>query len=426
MASQPDASGSHEPERDVEAAAKRDNDRFPQRGKAPLPLKDRVVRLTWAWFPACMATGGMANLIAQQPFTFRGLMVIGRIFYIFNLCLFSLFTILIAARFTFKPRALTTSLHHPSESFFFGAFWVSIALILVGAQSYGGPATGDWFVAAMRVLFWIYYACELIVAVFQYHVIFESEKLAASEALPSWILPAYPFLVTGTLAGTVAQAQPQWSAVQIIIAGLTGQGLGWMLALFIYVVYLTRLIHHNLPEPSKRPGMYIAVGPAAFTSSGLVSLGNQAQSAIPSGFLGIESIPVGDLWLGLSVAAALFLWLMAIWFSALATLSVVRQARRMTFTPSWWSFVFPNVGLALATISIGGALGSTAIQAVGSGMTVILVVIWFFCAYSHIRAVVRRDILAVGKDLDVEAVNRKHDEKKSQNRWISRSSDHLA
>jgi tellurite resistance protein TehA-like permease len=247
---------------DVETGIQARKDAFPQSDGAPLSLKDRVVRITWGWFPCTMATGGMANLIAQQPFTFPGLMIIGKIFFILNLVLFVTFTTLITSRFVIKPRALTTSLHHPSESFYFGAFWVSIALILIGAQSYGGPATGDWFTVAIRVLFWIFYACSTFVAVFQYHVIFESEKIAIAEALPSWILPAYPFLVTGLLAGSIAKAQPSWSAVQMIIAGLMGQGLGWMLSLFIYAVYLTRLIQHNLPDPSKRPGMYIAVGPA--------------------------------------------------------------------------------------------------------------------------------------------------------------------
>jgi tellurite resistance protein TehA-like permease len=249
-----------EPDTDLEAS--RRHAPFPRRSDPPLPLKERVVRVTWAWFSCTMSTGGIANLISQQPFTFPGLRAIGKVFYILNLVLFATFSVLIASRFALKPRALLTSLHHPSESFFFGSFWVSIALILIGAQAYGGPATGDWFVTAMRVVYWIYYACETLVAVFQYHVIFESERNNLSEALPSWILPAYPFLVTGLLAGTIAQKQESGSAVQILVAGLMGQGLGWMLALFIYAVYLTRLIQYSMPEPSKAPGMYIAVGPA--------------------------------------------------------------------------------------------------------------------------------------------------------------------
>jgi tellurite resistance protein TehA-like permease len=157
----------------------------------------------------------------------------------------------------------------------------------------------------------------------------------------------------------------------------------------------------------------------AFTCAGLINLGKQAKTAIPDGFLGITSVPVGDIWSILSVAVALFLWLMAIWFSALSTLTVLRQTRRMSFALTWWAFIFPNVGLALATNSIGEALGSTAIKAVVPGLTIILVIVWLFVAFCHIRAIWRREILAAGKDLSVEEVNKQHDEKKKRNRWTN-------
>ncbi|EWY80697.1 hypothetical protein FOYG_16626 [Fusarium oxysporum NRRL 32931] len=401
---------------DLESGSSARDKAFPKNAPRPLRLKDRVVRITWSWFPCTMSTGGLANLLNEQPYTFTGLKTIGKIFFILNIILFLTFTALIIARFTIKPRAFSTSLHHPSESFFFGAFWVSIALILTGAQSYGGPETGPWFTTAMRVVFWIYYACEMVVAVTQYHIIFETERLDISEALPGWILPAYPFLVTGMLAAKVAGSQPQWSAVQIIVAGLMGQGLGWMLALFIYAVYLSRLIQHKLPDASKRPGMFIAVGPAAFTCGGLIALGTQAKSALPDDFLGTPSIPAGELWSGMSVAAGLFIWLMAIWFSALSAISVLRAVRRMEFSLSWWALIFPNVGLALATINVGNTISSRGIKIFGSALTVVLVIVWFICAAFHIRAIIRRDLLAVGKDLDVEHVNKQHDRKAEKQR----------
>lgn len=378
----------------------------------PLSFTERAVRVTWAWFPCTMSTGALASLINVQPFVFPGLLTIGKIFYILNLVLFLTFSALIIIRFVQKPRALSTSLHHPSESFFFGSFWVSIALIINGAQGYGVPDAGPWLVSALRVLFWIYVACALVVAVFQYHVIFEVEKLSLSDAVPAWILPAYPFLVTGTVAANIAETQPTGSALQILIAGLAGQGLGWMLAIFIYVVYLTRLIANDMPPPSTRPGMYVSVGPAAYTCAGLVGLGKQAQSVLPDGFLGVSSLSVGDVWRSCSVAAALFLWLVALWFSALSTVSIVRVVRRMSFTLQWWAFVFPNAGLAIATIQLGESLESTGLQAFGSALTVVLVAMWLFCAFCHLRALWTRKLLERDMDLGVEEVNRKHDEKK--------------
>lgn len=379
-------------------------------------LAQRSLRVTWAWFPCTMSTGSLASLLANQPYTFAGLLTIGKIFYILNLVLFSFIFVLIVARFARKPRAISTSLHHPSESFFFGAFWVSIALILLGMQTYGVPSSGVWLVKAMRVLFWIYYACALLVAIFQYHVIFHAEKLTVSDAMPAWILPAYPFLVVGILSSSIAKTQPPESGLQIHIAGICGQGLGWIVAFFIYTVYLTRLMNSRMPSPSVRPGMYVSVGPAAYTCAGILKLGKQAKTIVPEGFLGITSFPVGDLWLAFSVPVALFLWLIAVWFSALSSLSVARGARKMTFSLQWWAFVFPNAGLALATIAIGEALDSRGIKITGSVITVILIPFWLLCAVAHIRAVWRHEILYPGKDLGVDDVNWAHDAKKEKSR----------
>ncbi|TQS33732.1 hypothetical protein Golomagni_05912 [Golovinomyces magnicellulatus] len=379
-----------------------------------IPFAQRSLRITWGWFPVTMSTGAMASVIGQQPFTFRGLKTIGSIFYIVDLVLFVTFTALILARFIRKPRAFATSLHHPSESFFFGSFWVSAALLINGMQTYGVPHTGPWLVSALRIIFWIYFALATIVAVFQYQVIFHAEKLLLSEAMPAWILPAYPFLVTGVVASSIAKTQEPKSAVQLLIAGICGQGLGWILALFIYSVYLTRLISSTMPPPSVRPGLYISVGPAAYTCAGILSLGQQAKKHIPPDFLGIESFPVGDVWFAISVPVALFLWLIAIWFSSLSTLSIMRGVRQMSFALPWWAFVFPNAGLAIATIQIGEALNSDEIKIAGTIISVILVPLWFLCAVMHIWSVWRHDLLAPGKDEGVDDVNLAHDLKQKQ------------
>lgn len=377
-----------------------------------IPFAQRSLRITWGWFPVNMSTGAMASVLAQQPYTFNGLTTIGSIFYLIDLVTFCVFTLLIAGRFVRKPRAFVTSLHHPSESFFFGSYWVSIALLINGMHAYGVPHCGEWLIHTLRVIFWVYYGCALVVAVFQYQVIFHAERMSLSDAVPAWILPAYPFLVTGVMASTLAQTQEPTSSIQMLIAGIAGQGLGWILALFIYSVYLTRLISSQMPPPSMRPGMYISVGPAAYTCAGILSLGRQAKEKIPAHFLGITSFPVGDLWFGMSVPVALFLWLIAVWFSALSTLSVIRDARKMHFALQWWAFVFPNAGLAIATISIGEAVGSRGIKIAGAVITVLLVPLWFMCVTLHIRSVWRHDLLAPGKDMGVDDVNKTHDMKR--------------
>lgn len=163
--------------------------------------------------------------------------------------------------------------------------------------------------------------------------------------------------------------------------------------MLMYSIYVVRLLSNELPPPSTRPGMFISVGPAGYTSAALVALGTQAPSVVPANFLNLGSFDVGAVLKVLGVFSGIFIWLVAFWFFALSLVAVLTGARQMSFTLNWWAFIFPNAGLTLAAIQIGNALDSTAIKAVTSGMSILLVVAWFFVAINHILAVFRRQIL---------------------------------
>lgn len=159
------------------------------------------------------------------------------------------------------PAALSKSLHHPKESFFFGAFLVSLVLIINCIQQYGVPSAGGWLIKTLEVLFWMYSAIALLAVILQYFVIFSTETLEIKEAIPGWILPAYPLIVLGPLAAALVGDQPLQNGLNIWIGGLLFLGLGWILAFLMYTLYFTRLIVSKFPQASLRPGMYIAVGP---------------------------------------------------------------------------------------------------------------------------------------------------------------------
>lgn len=214
------------------------------------------------WFACTMSTGAVAVVLSQTPNTFAGLMTIGKIFFIFDLVLFVLFTGFITTRFILVPEKLPASLHHPVEGLFFGAYWVSVSLILNSMQAYGVPSTGPWLVKAIEILFWIYCAVVLLVAIFQYFVLFKEERLNVADAMPAWIFPIYPLLVVGPMAGTFIPSQPQDAAYPMWVGAIMMQGLAWTVALMMYAIYTQRLMSSTLPAAPTRPGMYVSVGPA--------------------------------------------------------------------------------------------------------------------------------------------------------------------
>ncbi|KAF3042603.1 hypothetical protein E8E11_007016 [Didymella keratinophila] len=370
--------------------------------KNGIPWSQRLHHFTWANFEVTMSTGALATLIGQQPYKVPGNDAIGWFFMILNFILFIAFTGLIVYRFTAVRGSLTKSLHHPHESFFFGAYFVSLALHLYCLDLYFVPLCGDWLLKAIETLYWTYASICMLFTVFQYHVIFDRVKLPVTHALPAWILPVYPFLMLGVVGSAILKNQPATAGLPIFIGSIAFQGLGFTVAYFFLTIYVTRLVNSNLPEPPKRPAMYVAVGPAAYTVNTFVALGMQAPKHIPKGFLDIDTIPIGDVFKAMAVAIGVFMWLVSFFFSALSTVSVLISAKDSHFTLNYWGFVFPNVGLVIGLLQLGEALDLPSVQKICAAATAVLTLLWIFCAVMHVRALRRKEVLWPGQDEDME------------------------
>ena len=163
---------------------------------------------------------------------------------------------------------------------------------------YGQPSSGPWLLTTSRILFWIYTATTFLTAVLQYLLLFTGIPLTLQSMMPALILPLFPIMLSGTIAGAIAGSQPAHQAIPIIIAGTTFQTLGFMIAIFIFSNYMERLMVNGLPPPSTRPGMFISVGPPAFTGLALISMANAALDKFPHTFVvGTEAVPTAQvLW----------------------------------------------------------------------------------------------------------------------------------
>ncbi|CAF9930802.1 MAG: hypothetical protein GOMPHAMPRED_005742 [Gomphillus americanus] len=366
-------------------------------GMPPVSFKQRIQHFTWAWFTLPMSTGGLALLLHNTPHQFPGLFTIGTIVYILDLVVFVVACGAILTRFILVPESLTASLLHPTESLFFPTWWLALVTILNGAQLYG-YLDSPWLPDALFVMFWIYIACTFIMAVVMYWNLFAAPptRLTMQGMTPAWILPVFPIMLTGTFAGTIASVLAPGRHITVLLAGITFQGLGWMISFLMYAMLFQRLMLYGLPPPNLRPGLFMAVGPPSFTGLALLSLARGIQ---PNGYFKAhpDSIPTLQY---LADFIAVFLWALSFWFWCIALVSVLHTCRRMTFHLVWWAFVFPNIGFSLITIQIGLVFESESIQWVASAMTVIVVIVWLVVLGFNVRAVIRKEIMMPGMDED--------------------------
>jgi tellurite resistance protein TehA-like permease len=217
---------------------------------------------------------------------------------------------------------------------------------------------------------------------------------------PAWILPIFPTIFGGLLASIVAPGQPLADSWTMVVGGITLLGMGWMIAFLIYGIYMYRLISFGLPAPNLRPGMFIAVGPPAFTGLAVVNFGASLTRLAEHGYFAGEKEGAIVALRVLADFAAIFLWAFAFWFFCVSLVAVVLGVRGMSFHLVWWALVFPNIALALVTGRIGERLESRGIMGIASAMAVLLVVAWLFVAVLNLRAVVVGQIMTPGKDED--------------------------
>lgn len=279
-----------------------------------------------------MSTGGFALLLSVTPHKFSGLETIGKIVYILDLVIFVLLCTGLLTRFLLTPSAFRRSLQHPTEALFMPTFWLCLPTIIGGMQKYGVPSVGAWLLVTERVLFWTYVACTLPVACAQYWYLFSAKQMPVAAMMPSWILPVFPAMLGGTVASLIAADQPAEHAMPIIVAGVTLQGLGMMVSFMLYSIFIGRLMENGLPDPNVRPGMFIAVGPPAFTALALIGMSN----ALPDGYgyFASNTVAVPALQV-MALFTGIFLWTLAWFWFVIALVSVLLGVKEMSFHLVW-------------------------------------------------------------------------------------------
>lgn len=376
-----------------------------ERAQKQLSWRERIRHFTWTWFTMTMATGGIANALYTVPFRFRGLYELGCVFFILNIVLFMFNVIMISLRFYWFPRTFKASFLHPTESLFIPGAVVGFGTILINISQYGVDSAGKWLEQIMCILFWCDCALAICFSIGIYLIMWSTQTFTISQMTPTWIFPSYPLLIIGPHAGNLAKkvSSPE-KALSIILSGYVIQGIGFLVSLMIYASFIYRLMTQKLPKESLRPGMFISVGPSAFTIAGVINMGQELPKVVPADFMGPG---MGELAGNVGMICAnwmgLWLWGLALWFFLISVGAHWSCATRgkMDFAMTWYSFVFPNTALTTATFAIAKALnGNRTMEYIGCAMTIGIVLTWLFVFGMMIRAVKIKQILWPQKQED--------------------------
>lgn len=145
-------------------------------------------------------------------------------------------------RFCLHTGDLRKSVTHAREGLFFPTFFLAIATIITSTERYVVPDNDKPLRWVILGAFWGYLIVTLSLAVGQYSFLFARHKFGLQTMMPTWILPIFPVMLSGTIASVVADSQPDIAAIPIIVAGLTAQGLGISVSVLMYAHMIGRLM----------------------------------------------------------------------------------------------------------------------------------------------------------------------------------------
>ena len=206
------------------------------------------------------------------------------------------------------PEAVHAEFHHPVAGNFFGTIVISALLLSAIIGPYSVPAASTiWTVGVLATFALCFVAVSRLL----------KGQIDAAHAVPAWIIPCVATLDIPVTGGQMPMA---WAVEINLLAG----AIGSVLALVLFAMIVSRLVHRDPLAPAMTPSLMILVAPFAV------------------GFLAYSNM-VGSI----DRFAALLFYFGLFMFAVVAP-KVFRPS--VKFSPAWWAIGFPMAALANAAL----------------------------------------------------------------------------
>lgn len=206
------------------------------------------------------------------------------------------------------PDAVRAEFLHPVAGNFFGTIAISLLLLSSVIEPYGAFASqATWTAGVLTTFVLAFVAVSRLL----------KGQLDASLVMPAWIIPC---VATLDIPVTGSHMPMAWAAEVNLLAC----AIGSVMALVLFALIVSRLVHHEPLAAAARPSMLVLVAPFAV------------------GFLAYSNVSGG-----IDRFGALLFYFGLFMFVVLAPM-ILRPGSR--FSASWWAIGFPLAALAIAAL----------------------------------------------------------------------------
>ncbi|KAF2169731.1 hypothetical protein M409DRAFT_52239 [Zasmidium cellare ATCC 36951] len=314
------------------------------------------------WFAVCISSGGLASLL-NGPFPYQGrwLEILASILFVVEVVTYILFSAIMIACWIIYPHvAVRRAMNNPDELLAYAIPPISLMTIgaLTATQISNASWSGHAWTLVAYVLWWIGCAWVFATAMVVFPVLFHTGNQADRVMTPVLFMAPVGLATAGTEAGLITTRACCMSARlagPMLVVGYFAVGVALFMAIVLYTIYFHRLLASGWTIPSKRPGLFILIGPCGQLAAALQVLGlsaaghNRFADYKPTS---LQSPQYGTFWtaetaLGIQTSGILlallllgfdFLWF-GLAFIGVAEILIKKQA---TYSLAWWSCVFPT------------------------------------------------------------------------------------
>jgi C4-dicarboxylate transporter/malic acid transport protein len=340
--------------------------------------REMIRQFTPNWFASTMGTGILALALPQIPGAGATLRSVGEGLWLFNIGLFTLFTVLYAARWIMFWHEAKQIFSHNVVSMFIGTIPMGLATIINGFLFFGVPHWGDGMIAIAQVLWWLDVAMSLGCGVLIPYFMFTRQAHGIDKMTAIWLLPIVAAEVAavsgGLLVPYLTDANDQFAT---LIASYVLWAYSVPVAFGVLTILFLRMALHRLPPDSMAASSWLSLGPIGTGAFGMIVLGANAPAILAAqGMTGIGTVAAG-----IGVIAGLLLWGVGLWWLLLALLITIRYFRAgIPFNLGWWGYTFPLGVYTVTTLKLGALLKIAAFSTFGTLLVIVLAAMWMFVA----------------------------------------------
>jgi len=363
-----------------------------QQKRSPTPCM--ILHFSPAWFSVTMGTGVVSMLLHTSPFRFRGMEAVGTALFILNILLFSMFSVLTAARFCIFPWAFSRMLKHPVESLFLGTCPMGLATIINMIVFVAVPKYGEWARRLVWVLWWIDVVLTLLCTFGLPVIMFYFHRVDLSMISGTFLLPFIPAVVCAASGGVVASVLPVQHALDTLLVSYVLWGAGMSLSFVVYCLYFFRLVVHRLPHADVIISAFQPLGPSGQGAFGLIQMAEVGRTVFAERRLAGEA-EAGRIIFIFSTVMGLFIWGLGLWWLVHAAFaSAIRLSLGgVKFSLVCWQIIFPLGVWISATIALGKALPSAFFNYLAVVLIAVIVCLYLLVAGATIKGALDRSLL---------------------------------